>query len=78
MRHTAYVVCPPLIVANAFVNTTDSNFSTPARVTCHDGFAIDPCDGGNVTADTVCAANGNWSTWPECKRSFQLRNSLCC
>jgi hypothetical protein len=67
------VICPTLNVSNATPNTTNTNYSTVARVTCNMGYAIDPYNFMNNSVDTICTANSTWSiSQINCQRTNQL------
>jgi len=68
----ATVRCPALNVSNSVLNTTNSNFSTVVRIVCNFGYAIDPLNLLNNSANSVCTSSGNWSTFPiTCQRELQ-------
>jgi hypothetical protein len=76
---TGAVVCPPLNISNAWLNTSYTNYSTAVLVTCNSGYAINPYDIRNNIITTVCSASGNWSTYPiSCQRQYcNLRVNFC-
>ena len=57
----AGVVCPPLNILNAAINTTNANYSVTVLVTCNLGYAINPLDFTKNTALTTCTQTGSWS-----------------
>jgi hypothetical protein len=56
------VLCPPLAISNAAINTTAARYSTVVGVTCKDGYAIDPLNWRKNTAMTFCTKFGTWSS----------------